>query len=441
MTATDIELRNLHDNDYNPRKRFDDAPMADLKESIERVGLVQPLTVRENEGGYEVVSGIRRLKALREVHGEDSDEPIPCNVRELNDDAAKWVAIAENLAREDLTPVEEARVYANAVTVKYREDDDGEPIEETYAEYINHTRDKNLDLDIPAQTNPQVQTLAGRITTSDGTIASRFRLLVLPDDELNAVENGELGVESARRIGEILRHLPDSTVRDEHMTRIAKESIEGRTSLDEIRERANAVLQEWEDRQQQNLERVENFADAATSAESDLRNELKETAEWYNGRADDDLEIDGETTLTDAASTAVEALQTRVSELGGERLTELDDRESDLKRERNRLEQNVEIVREEGHDRCPFCKAGLLIPDIEDRIEEYEREIEAVQEEKEELSEEREAYRERRADLREAVTEFENACSRLRPQLDSADVTPDELDAKVPDAIRNGGAE
>ena len=61
----EITLGKLVENDYNPRKRFDDAAMADLQNSIERIGLLQPLAVRPLDGAkFEVICGVRRFRAL-----------------------------------------------------------------------------------------------------------------------------------------------------------------------------------------------------------------------------------------------------------------------------------------------------------------------------------------------------------------------------------------
>ena len=429
MTVKEIALGDLKENSYNPRTRFDDAAMADLKESIEDLGLNQSLRVRpiDENGTYEVIAGIRRLKALRDLY--DDDHPVECIVKDVDDGGAQWIALAENLNREDLTPVEEAWAFAEYVTVDYRGD------EESFGEYINEAKNQNLPITTPNHSHSQVQRLSEKVPASAGSVAARLELLALPSDVLNDVESGELGQEDARAIGDVLRQIPDASVRRERMRHLSDKAAKGSFTGSEVREKANAIRDEWEDRQQQDLERVEGFADAATSAESDLRSELVSTVEWYNDRDDTDegLSTNGSKTLVEAANNVTSALQERIAALGGERLTELDDEESDLKQERNRLEQNVEIVRREGHDRCPFCKAGILIPDIEDRIEEYEHEIEAVQDQKKELNDDREAYREQRSELRESITKFEDAVSRLRSQLDSKDIDPDDLDATVPD--------
>ena len=437
MTVEEIPLKNLRENNYNPRTRFDDAAMADLKESIEDLGLNQSLRVRpvDENGTYEVIAGIRRLKALRDLYGDD--HPVECIVSDVDDDGAQWIALAENLNREDLTPVEEAWAFAEYVTVDYR----GE--EGSYAEYIKGVKENQVSIEVPSNRHPNVEALAERIAPTHGIIANRLRLLALPEPVLSQIEAGDLGTGIARRIADKLRTVPDPEYRQQQMARIAEQAIAEPLGAEDVEAKAESARDEWEDRQQQDLERVEGFSDAATSAESDLRSELVATVEWYNDRedTDGDLSTNGERTLLDAANSATSALQERIAELGGGRLTELDDEESDLKQERNRLEQNVEIVRAEGHDRCPFCKAGILIPDIEDRIEEYEHEIEAVQEQKSELNDDREAYREQRSELREAITEFEDAVSRLRSQLDSKDIDADDLDATVPDAaLREGGA-
>ena len=91
-----------------PRKRFEDTGMDELISSIREHGIIQPLTVRPLGGGYyQIIAGERRWRAAREV-GLDK---VPVKVMEADDRTAMVLALVENLQREDLNPMEEARGY------------------------------------------------------------------------------------------------------------------------------------------------------------------------------------------------------------------------------------------------------------------------------------------------------------------------------------------
>lgn len=92
---------------HNPRTHFDEAKMAELAEAIRAVGVMQPLVVRPaKNGGYELIAGERRLRAAREVFGDQG--VVPVVVRECGDAEMQAMAIIENTGREDMGPANEA---------------------------------------------------------------------------------------------------------------------------------------------------------------------------------------------------------------------------------------------------------------------------------------------------------------------------------------------
>src|SRR3954454_13081908 len=142
-------------NPRQPRRDFDDAALADLAESIRSRGVLQPVVVRPLPGGeYELVAGGRRLRAA----GIAGLEAVPAVVRESDDWERLDLALAENMAREDLNPVEEARACAMLVE----------------------------DLGI---TKGEVGRRVGR---SRVAISNLIRLLELPEEALELVESGDL---------------------------------------------------------------------------------------------------------------------------------------------------------------------------------------------------------------------------------------------------------
>jgi ParB family transcriptional regulator, chromosome partitioning protein len=142
-------------NPRQPRRMFDQAAIAELSISISERGVLQPVVVSQRPGGrYELVAGERRLRAVK-LAGLPS---IPAMVRDTDDWERLDLALAENMAREDLNPVEAARACAMLVD----------------------------DLGI---TNRDV---ARRVGRSRVAISNLIRLLDLPEEVLETIERGEL---------------------------------------------------------------------------------------------------------------------------------------------------------------------------------------------------------------------------------------------------------
>jgi ParB family chromosome partitioning protein len=103
-----IPVNVVQPNPYQPRRHFDEEGLSELAASIAEKGVLQPITVREKDGVFELVAGERRWRAAQMAGlGE-----IPAVVRELDDREVMEIALIENLQREDLNPIEEAEAYA-----------------------------------------------------------------------------------------------------------------------------------------------------------------------------------------------------------------------------------------------------------------------------------------------------------------------------------------
>jgi ParB family chromosome partitioning protein len=114
--ARDGELRELplseiEPNRFQPRRAFDPAALEDLKRSLATSGLLQPVVVRETDGGYELVAGERRWRAARELGWKR----IPAVVRDVDDRTLLTLALVENLQRASLSPIDEAVGYDRLV--------------------------------------------------------------------------------------------------------------------------------------------------------------------------------------------------------------------------------------------------------------------------------------------------------------------------------------
>jgi len=158
-----LPVETIHANPRQPRKRFDHEATTALAESIRAQGLVQPVVVRPRKaGGYELIAGERRWRAAREA----GVPTVPALVREADDRDTILLGLVENVAREQLSPVEEARAYA-------------------------------LLLD---EFELSLGDLGERVGKAKPTVSNRLRLLELPDDVLALVERGELTEGHARAV-------------------------------------------------------------------------------------------------------------------------------------------------------------------------------------------------------------------------------------------------
>ena len=109
---TMVALANVQPSNYNPRKNFDEASLAELSESIRQQGVLQPIGVRPIEDNrFEIVFGERRYRASLMAELEE----IPAIVMEISDEVAEEMAVTENLQRKDVTPIEEANAYQKLI--------------------------------------------------------------------------------------------------------------------------------------------------------------------------------------------------------------------------------------------------------------------------------------------------------------------------------------
>jgi ParB family chromosome partitioning protein len=104
---TELPVLQIRPNPFQPRQHFDPERLRELADSIRQQGVIQPILVRRGAEGFELLAGERRLRAAQ-MAGYDT---IPALVKSANDQEALEVALLENLQREDLNPVEEARAY------------------------------------------------------------------------------------------------------------------------------------------------------------------------------------------------------------------------------------------------------------------------------------------------------------------------------------------
>lgn len=103
----EVNLSELRSNPYQPRKKFDQAALEELAESIKEHGVIQPIIVKKSIKGYEIIAGERRAKASKLA----GCEKVPAIIRDFTDAEMMEIALLENLQRENLNAVEEALAY------------------------------------------------------------------------------------------------------------------------------------------------------------------------------------------------------------------------------------------------------------------------------------------------------------------------------------------
>jgi len=103
----EIEVKKIFPNLFQPRKNFDSEKLEDLKESIKKHGIIQPIVVRKAGDGYELVVGERRLRAVKEL----KIKKIPVVIKNFNNEKSLEIALVENIQREDLNLIDQANGF------------------------------------------------------------------------------------------------------------------------------------------------------------------------------------------------------------------------------------------------------------------------------------------------------------------------------------------
>ncbi len=158
-----VSISDLTRNPYQPRETFNEAKLEELANSIRKNGIIQPIAVRTNKsevGKYEIVAGERRWLAAQKAGLHD----IPVTVLDLSDVESLEVAIVENIQRDDLNPVEEARGYKRL------------------SEEFNYDHEHISKL----------------MSKSRSHVSNTLRLLTLPQDIISMLEEGTLTSGQAR---------------------------------------------------------------------------------------------------------------------------------------------------------------------------------------------------------------------------------------------------
>lgn len=163
-SLVELPIGDIRPNPYQPRRDVDPGALEELKASILKAGLLQPVVVRavRDNGGYELIAGERRLRACQALGWER----IPAVKRDVDDRTVLTLALIENLQRDDLSPVDEARGYERLI----------------------------------AEFSLTQQDVADAVGRDRSTVANALRLLKLPAGVLALLHEGGLSVGHARAL-------------------------------------------------------------------------------------------------------------------------------------------------------------------------------------------------------------------------------------------------
>ena len=198
----EVPIDKISLNPYQPRKIFDSDAISELAKSIKEYGVIQPITVRRNFiGGYELVSGERRLKASRLINKTH----MPCIVIDVKENDSAVIALLENLQRKDLTYWEEAEAMQHLI------------LDHKYTQ----------------------EELAVKLGKSQSAVANRLRILKLPESVKNYLQENGLTERHARAI---------LKVHDENaQLKILKQVCEGELNVAKTEELVSKAIEKVED--------------------------------------------------------------------------------------------------------------------------------------------------------------------------------------------------
>ena len=189
----ELNVNELRPNPYQPRTVFDEDALNELAESIKENGVIEPIIVKKSIKGYDVIAGERRLKASK-IAGK---ETIPAIIRQLSDDKMAEIALLENLQRENLTALEEAKAYKSLI------------------DKLNLTQEQ----------------LAKKVSKSRSHVTNMLGLLRLPKEVQNMIQNKKLTMGHARALSKLEN--------EEEIIKMAKEIAEEKLSVRTTEEKSS----------------------------------------------------------------------------------------------------------------------------------------------------------------------------------------------------------
>lgn len=241
-----VPIEKVEPRKEQPRETFNQEALEELSDSIAQYGLIQPIVARKLESGYyQIIAGERRWRASRMAGLTE----VPVRVIEADDRRTAELALVENLQREDLNPIEEAKGYRSLMS------DYGLTQEET----------------------------ARSVGRSRPTVANALRLLTLSEPVLSLVESGQLSAGHARALIPLEDPLLQKSAAEEVIRRSLSVRKTEQLAAKLIRDAAKA---------EENLEESKPYVDYAAEAASELEKVLGRKVRLISGRKSGRIELE-----------------------------------------------------------------------------------------------------------------------------------------------------
>ena len=186
-----INVDNIEPNKDQPREKFNEESIKELSESIKQYGIIQPLIVRKNGDAYSIVAGERRWRAAKLAGLQE----VPAIIKDYSTEETIAVALIENIQREDLNPIEEARAYQNLINeYEITQDELASKVSKSRTSITNSIRLLKLDERVQQMLmNEQISTGHGRalISIDDKTLQYKTAEKII-DNKLSVRETESL---------------------------------------------------------------------------------------------------------------------------------------------------------------------------------------------------------------------------------------------------------
>lgn len=225
----EVNLDELRPNPYQPRQVFDDEALKELSESIKEHGVFQPIIIKKSIKGYEIIAGERRVRASKLA----GLEKIPAIIRSFTDEQMMEIALLENLQRENLSAIEEAKAYELMIN--------------------------NLKL--------TQEELAVKVGKSRSHITNMIGLLRLPNDVQELVMNNEISMGHARALSKLSSN--------EEIEELAKKIINEKLAVRDIEELTSNDKHEKKVKMKRKVESNDNYRYAEDLLRETLDSKVK----------------------------------------------------------------------------------------------------------------------------------------------------------------------
>lgn len=235
--AVEVPLAKIVPNPNQPRRDFDEEKLDELADSIKKNGLIQPIVVRKHGIGYEIIAGERRYQASKRA----GLERVPVIVKDVDDAEMYRLALIENIQRDDLNPIEEAKGYKTLIA-------------------MNGVK--------------SLGDLSELVSKSRSSISNIIRLLKLPEEVQDMVSDGRLTYATARAILAI-----DG---EERQLALAQKAVEKGMATNEVEDYVKAVKamdERMAQQQQQQQEQGEDEQEADPDSAPDAQQQLPDLTE------------------------------------------------------------------------------------------------------------------------------------------------------------------